>query len=46
VDPAEAVTLILNYLVAYQALHRSAKVKAGEKVLIIAAAWREAGELR
>jgi NADPH:quinone reductase-like Zn-dependent oxidoreductase len=36
-DPAETVTLILNYSVAYQALHRSAKVKAGEKVLIIGA---------
>lgn len=36
-DPAEAVTLILNYIVAYQTLHRSARVKAGEKVLIIGA---------
>jgi len=36
-DPAEAVTLILNYIVAYQVLHRSAKVKPGEKVLIIGA---------
>lgn len=36
-DPAEAVTLILNYMVAYHVLHRSAKVKAGEKVLIIGA---------
>jgi NADPH:quinone reductase-like Zn-dependent oxidoreductase len=36
-DPAEAVTLILNYLVAYQTLHRSAKVKAGDKVLIVGA---------
>jgi NADPH:quinone reductase-like Zn-dependent oxidoreductase len=36
-DPAEAVTLILNYIVAYQALHRSAKVEAGDKVLIIGA---------
>lgn len=36
-DPAEAVTLILNYIVAYQVLHRSAKVKAGDKVLIIGA---------
>ena len=36
-DPAEAVTLILNYIVAYQALHRSAKVKAGDKVLLIGA---------
>jgi NADPH:quinone reductase-like Zn-dependent oxidoreductase len=37
VDPAEAVTLILNYIVAYQTLHRSAGVKAGDKVLIIGA---------
>lgn len=36
-DPAEAVTLILNYIVAYQTLHRSAKVKAGDTVLIIGA---------
>jgi len=36
-NPAEAVTLVLNYVVAYQALHRSAKVKAGDKVLIIGA---------
>ena len=34
-DPAEVVTLILNYLVAYQILNRVAKVKAGEKVLLI-----------
>lgn len=37
VDPAEAVTLILNYIVAYQSLHRAAKVKAGDKVLVIGA---------
>lgn len=36
-DPAEAVTLVLNYLVAYQTLHRLAQVRAGEKVLIIGA---------
>lgn len=36
-DPAEAVTLILNYLVAYQTLHRIAKVQTGEKILIIGA---------
>lgn len=36
-DPAEAVVLILNYLVAYQCLHRVAKVKAGDKVLLIGA---------
>jgi NADPH:quinone reductase-like Zn-dependent oxidoreductase len=37
VDPGEAIPLILNYIVAYQCLHRSAKVKAGDKVLIIGA---------
>jgi NADPH:quinone reductase-like Zn-dependent oxidoreductase len=36
-DPAEAVTLILNYLVAYQILYRVAQVKKGEKALIIGA---------
>jgi len=36
-DPAEAVLLILNYVVAYQVLHRLAKVKSGDKVLIIGA---------
>ena len=36
-DPAEAVPLILNYLVAYQVLHRSARVAAGDKVLVIGA---------
>ncbi|MCE1253949.1 MAG: zinc-binding dehydrogenase [Anaerolineae bacterium] len=36
-DPAESVTLILNYIVAYQCMHRSARVKPGEKVLMIGA---------
>jgi NADPH:quinone reductase-like Zn-dependent oxidoreductase len=36
-DPAEAVTLVLNYLVAYQTLHRVAQVKPGDKILIIGA---------
>jgi NADPH:quinone reductase-like Zn-dependent oxidoreductase len=36
-DPAEAVTLILNYLVAYQVLHRVADVHPGEKALLIGA---------
>jgi len=36
-DPAEAVVLILNYLVAYQVLHRVARVKPGDKALIIGA---------
>ena len=33
-DAAEAVSLILNYVTAYQMLHRSAKVKQGQRVLI------------
>ena len=36
-DPAEAVPLILNYIVAYHVMHRWARVKAGDKVLIIGA---------
>src|SRR5499426_423913 len=32
-DAAEAVSLILNYVTAYQMLHRSAKVKPGQRVL-------------
>jgi len=36
-DPAAAVLVVLNYLTAYQVLHRSARVKAGDKVLIIGA---------
>jgi NADPH:quinone reductase-like Zn-dependent oxidoreductase len=37
-DTAEAVSLILNYITAYQMLHRSAKVKPGQRVLIHGAA--------
>jgi NADPH:quinone reductase len=37
-DPAEAVSLILNYVTAYQMLHRSAKVRRGQRVLIHGAA--------
>lgn len=36
-NPAEVVTLILNYVSAYQMLHRVAKVKGGDKVLLIGA---------
>ena len=36
-DPAKAVVLVLNYLVAYQVLHRIARVKPGDKVLLIGA---------
>lgn len=34
VDPVQAVCLVLNYVTAYQMLHHSAKVKAGQRVLI------------
>ena len=50
-DPTKAVTLILNYLVAYQTLHRVAKVKPGDKILIVGAsggcgtAYRQLGKL-
>jgi NADPH:quinone reductase-like Zn-dependent oxidoreductase len=37
VDPAEAAPVVLNYVTAYQILHRTAKVKAGDKVLIVGA---------
>ncbi|SCL61157.1 NADPH2:quinone reductase [Micromonospora citrea] len=34
VDPAEAVCLALNYVTAYQALHRVARAGPGERVLV------------
>ena len=37
-DAAEAVSLVLNYVTAYQMLHRSVKARAGQRVLIHAAA--------
>jgi len=37
-DAAEAVSLVLNYVTAYQMLHRSAKVSPGERVLVHGAA--------
>lgn len=37
-DAAESVSLILNYITAYQMMHRSAKVKSGQRVLIHGAA--------
>lgn len=37
VDPVDAATLILNYIVAYQVLHRVAKVEAGDIALILGA---------
>jgi NADPH2:quinone reductase len=37
-DPAEAVSLVLNYITAYQMMHRSVHVKSGQRVLIHGAA--------
>jgi NADPH2:quinone reductase len=37
-DPAEAVSLVLNYVTAYQMLHRAAKVRPGHRALIHGAA--------
>jgi NADPH2:quinone reductase len=37
-DPAEAVSLVLNYITAYQMLHRSAKVRPDQRTLIHGAA--------
>jgi NADPH:quinone reductase-like Zn-dependent oxidoreductase len=36
-DPAEVAVVVLNYVSAYQMLHRVAKVKAGDRALIIGA---------
>ena len=38
VDAAEAVSLVLNYVTAYQMMHRSARVQPGQSVLIHGAA--------
>ncbi len=37
-DPAEAVCMVLNYVTAYQLLHRVAHVKKGQRILIHGAA--------
>ncbi|HSU55371.1 MAG TPA: medium chain dehydrogenase/reductase family protein [Candidatus Dormibacteraeota bacterium] len=33
-DAAEAVSLVLNYITAYQMMHRSVKVRPGQRVLV------------
>jgi NADPH:quinone reductase-like Zn-dependent oxidoreductase len=38
VDPAEAVCLVANYLTAHLALHRTASVQSGERILVQGAA--------
>jgi len=39
-DPAEVLSLVFTYMTAYQVLHRTAKVKRGESLLIHDAAGR------
>lgn len=38
VDPAEAVCLVANYLTAHMALHRTASIQRGERILVHGAA--------
>jgi NADPH:quinone reductase len=39
-DPAEVLSLVFTYMTAYQLLHRTARVKRGESVLVHGAAGR------
>src|SRR5262249_16856892 len=39
-DPAEVLSLLFIYMTAYQLLHRTARVKSGETVLVHGAAGR------
>lgn len=38
VDPAQAVCVVVNYLTAHMAMHRTANVQSGERILVHAAA--------
>jgi len=38
VDPAEAVCVVVNYLTAHMAMHRTAGVQSGERILVHGAA--------
>jgi NADPH:quinone reductase-like Zn-dependent oxidoreductase len=38
VDPAEAVCVVVNYLTAHMALHRTARIRSGERILVHGAA--------
>jgi NADPH:quinone reductase len=40
VDPAQVLSLLFTYMTAYQLLHRTARVKSGEMVLVHGAAGR------
>jgi NADPH:quinone reductase-like Zn-dependent oxidoreductase len=45
-EAAEAVSLVLNYITAYQMLHRSVHVRPGQRVLIADSKARRAGWAR
>jgi len=38
IDPAQAVSIMLNYITAYQMLHRTARVAQGQRILVHGAA--------
>jgi NADPH:quinone reductase-like Zn-dependent oxidoreductase len=38
VDPAEAVCVVVNYLTAHMAMHRTANIRSGERILVHGAA--------
>jgi len=38
VDPAEAVCVVVNYLTAHMAMHRTANIRGGERILVHGAA--------
>jgi NADPH2:quinone reductase len=40
IDPAETLSLVFTHMTAYQLLHRTARVKSGESVLVHGAAGR------
>ena len=40
IDPAQVLNLVFTYMTAYQLLHRTARVKSGETVLVHGAAGR------
>jgi len=39
-DPAEAVSMVLSYVTAYQMLHRVAKIRTGQNILVHGAGGR------
>jgi hypothetical protein len=42
-DPAEAAIVVFNYMTTYQMLHRTARVRKGERLLVYGAAGGRLG---